>query len=131
LLLQRDGRYLFQQLMMECAMHANMNLPVNAANGSGPKLPVSVRVGGIVVRALFLIILTVLTARVASPQVETFRSMLETPDDVIRVVLGFGLCTFFVVNLFIPPRDAEAYRTWMYLGPALLPLSVLCAIVVW
>jgi hypothetical protein len=117
--------------MMECAMHANMNLPANAANKSGPKVPVGVRVGGTVVRALFLIILTVLTARVASPQVETFRSMLETPGDVIRVVLGFGVCTFFIVNLFIPPRDAEAYRTWMYLGPALLPLSVLCTVVVW
>jgi hypothetical protein len=117
--------------MMECAMHANMNLPANSANKSGPKLPVSVRVSGTVVRVLFLIILTVLTARVASPQVETFRSMLETPDDFIRVVLGFGLCTFFIVNLFIPPRDAEAHRTWMYLGPALLPLSVLCAVVVW
>jgi hypothetical protein len=88
-------------------------------------------VSGTVVRALFLIILTVLTARVASPQVETFRSMLETPDDFIRVLLGFGLCIFFIVNLFIPPRDVEAYRTWMYLGFALLPLSVLCAVVVW
>jgi hypothetical protein len=117
--------------MMECAMHANMNLPANAANKSGLKVPVRVWVGGTVVRALFLIILTVLTARVASPQVETFRSMLETPDDVIRVVLGFGVCTFFIVNLFIQPRDADAYRTWMYLGPALLPLSVLCAVVVW
>jgi hypothetical protein len=117
--------------MMECAMHANMNLPANAANKSGAKVPVGVRVGGIAVRALFLIILTVLTARVASPQIETLRSMLETPDEFIRVVLGFGLCTFFIVNLFIPPRDADAYRTWMYLGPALLPLSVLCAVVVW
>ncbi|WP_159011281.1 hypothetical protein [Bradyrhizobium sp. S69] len=129
--LQRDRRYLFQQLMMECAMHANMNLPANAANKSGPKVPVSVRVGGTAVRALFLIILTVLTARVASPQVETFRSMLDTPGDLIRVMLGFGVCTFFIVNLFIPPRDAEGYRTWMYLGPALLPLSVLCTFVVW
>jgi hypothetical protein len=117
--------------MMECAMQANMNLPANAASKSDPKLPMSVRLGGIAVRALFLIILTVLTARVASPQVETLRSVLETPDDLIRVVLGFGLCIFFIVNLFIPPRDAEAYRTWMYLGPAILPLSVLCAFVVW
>jgi hypothetical protein len=117
--------------MMECAMQANMNLPANAANKSAPKLPVGVRLGGIAVRTLFLIVLTVLTARVASPQVETLRSMLETPDEFIRVVLGFGLCIFFVVNLFIPPRDVEAYRTWMYLGPVLLPLSVLCAVVVW
>jgi len=117
--------------MMECAMHANMNLPANTANKSEPKLPVGVRLGGIAVRALFLIILAVLTARVASPQVENIWSLLDTPDDFIRVVLGFLLCTWFIVNLFIPPRDAEAYRTWMYLGPAILPLLVLCAIVGW
>jgi hypothetical protein len=116
---------------MECAMHANMNLPANAATESDPKLPMSVRLSGIAVRALFLIVLTVLTARVASPQVENIWSVLETPGDFIRVLLGFGVCTFFIINLFIPPRDAEAYRTWMYLGPALLPLSVLCAVVVW
>ena len=112
-------------------MHANMNLPVNAANKSDPKLPVGVRLGGIAVRTLFLIILAVLTARVASPQVESFRSLFDTPDDVIRVVLGFLLCAWFIVNLFIPPRDAEAYRTWMYLGPAILPLLLLCAFVTW
>ena len=110
-------------------MHANMDTPAHPA--SDPKLPLAVRLSGIVVRALFLIILAVLTARVASPQVETIRSVFETPDDVVRVVLGFGLCMFFIVNLFIPPRDAEAYRTWMYLGPAILPLAVLCTIVTW
>jgi hypothetical protein len=29
------------------------------------------------------------------------------------------------------PKDPGAYRTWMYLGPAVLPLSLLCAFVVW
>jgi len=112
-------------------MHANLNLPADTANKPSPKLPVGVRLGGIAVRALFLLVLAVLTARVASPQVENIWSVLETPDDFIRVVLGFVLCAWFVVNLFIPPRDVEAYRTWMYLGPVILPLSVLCAVVVW
>ena len=57
--------------------------------------------------------------------------MFETPAEVVRVVLGFAVCAFFVVNLFILPKDAEAYRTWIYLGLAVLPLSLLCAIVVW
>jgi hypothetical protein len=112
-------------------MHANMNLHAKAATQSTPKLPLGVRIGGFVARALFLIVLAVLTARVASPQVENIWSVLETPGDFIRVLLGFVLCAWFIVNLFIPPRDAEAYRTWMYLGPAVLPLSVLCAIVAW
>ena len=88
-------------------------------------------IGGVVFRTLFLLVLIVMTARVASPQIEYLRSVHETPGDLIRVLLGLGVCTWFVVNLFILPKDAGAYRTWMYLGVAVLPLSVLCAFVVW
>ncbi len=95
------------------------------------RLPLHIRLGGIAVRTMFLIVLTVLTARVASPQIERLSSVYETPGDLIRVLMGVGVCAWFVVNLFILPRDAGAYRTWMYLGLALLPLSVLCAFVVW
>jgi hypothetical protein len=129
--LHRDERYLFEQLMMDCAMHTNMTLPANAAKKPKPDIPVFVWIGGTAARSIFLIILTVVTARVASPQVENLRSLFDTPGDVIRVALGFAVCAWLVVNLFIVPKDAEAYRSWMYLGIVLLPLSVLCAIVIW
>lgn|SRR5581483_904253 len=87
--------------------------------------------GGVAGRTLFLIVLIILTARVASPQIERLSSVYETPGDLIRVLMGVAVCAWFVVNLFILPRDAGAYRTWMYLGIAILPLSVLCAFVVW
>jgi hypothetical protein len=83
------------------------------------------------VRVLFLVVLMVVTARVASPQIESIWSVFETPGDLIRVALGFAVCAWFVVNLFILPKEAEAYRTWLYLGIAVLPLSLLCAIVIW
>src|ERR1700722_5806914 len=86
---------------------------------------------GVTPRSLFLAILAVITARVAHPQIETLRSVFETPGDVIRVALGFAVCVWFVINLFILPKDPGAYRTWLYLGVAILPLSLLCAIVVW
>jgi hypothetical protein len=95
------------------------------------KPPSHIWYGGVAVRTVFLIVLTVLTARVASPQIERLSSLYETPGDLIRVLMGVGVCAWFVVNLFILPKDAGAYRTWMYLGLALLPLSVLCAFVVW
>jgi hypothetical protein len=47
------------------------------------------------------------------------------------VALGFAVCAWFIVHLFILPKDAEAYRIWLYLGLAVLPLSLLCAFVVW
>jgi hypothetical protein len=104
---------------------------MNAAETRGRAPSFKVKLGGIVVRTLFILLLVVLTARVASPQIETFRSVFETPDDLIRVILGFAVCVWCVINVFILPKDAEAYRVWIYLGVAILPLSVLCAVVVW
>ena len=114
-------------------MRANITFAAATAKKSDAKLQVSTGVwfGGVAVRTLFLILLTVLTARVASPQIEYISSLYETPDDLIRVVLGFAVCTWFVTNLFMLPKDPDAYRTWMYLGPAVLPLSMLCVFVGW
>lgn len=87
--------------------------------------------GGVAVRTIFLLVLIVLTARVASPQMERLSSLYETPGDLIRVLIGVGVCSWFIVNVFKLPKDSGAYRIWMYLGIALLPLAALCAYVVW
>jgi hypothetical protein len=120
--------------MQDCAMRTDMDLQgTRTPKTETPvsKLPSHVWFGGVAVRTLFLIVLTVLTARVASPQIERLSSLYETPGDLIRVLMGVGVCAWFVVNLFILPKDSGAYRTWMYMGIALLPLAVLCAFVVW
>ncbi len=66
---------------------------------SNSKVPIGVRIGGMAVRAIFIIILTVVTARVASPQVENIWSVFETPGDLIRVALGFAACVWFVAQV--------------------------------
>ncbi len=86
--------------------------------------------GGVAVRTLFLIVLILITARVARPQMEHLTSIYETPSDVFRVLIGIGICSWLIVNLFKLPKDAGAYRTWLYLGIAVLPLSILCAVIV-
>jgi len=91
----------------------------------------AVRLGGLAVRTIFIAILAVMTARVASPQVERISSVWETPSDVIRVALGVAVCVWLLVHLFIVPKDPGAYRTWLYLGIVILPLSILCIIVIW
>jgi hypothetical protein len=131
LLLRYDERYVFEQLMRECAMRTNTDLRVNAARKPNVQLPFHIWIGGLAVRTLFLLVLTVLAARVASPQSENIRSVFETPGDLVRVTLGFAVCAWFVINIFFPPKDVGAYRTWLYLGIPILPLSLLCAIVVW
>jgi len=83
------------------------------------------------VRSLFIAILIAVTARVSSPQLEHIWSLWETPSDLVRVVLGAGVCGWLIVHLFILPKDAGGYRTWLNLGVVILPLSILCAIVTW
>ena len=91
-----------------------------------------IRLAGKILRALFIMILIVITARVATPQNESLWTIYETPGDLIRLGVGLCACFWLAVNLFVPPRDKEgAYRTWFYLGLALLPLAVTCTVVVW
>jgi uncharacterized integral membrane protein len=106
---------------------------VNTANIKAPDVKISRTVwfGGLAVRTIFIAILIVVTARVASPQLEHIRSLWETPSDVVRVALGTAVCGWLFVHLFILPRDPGGYRTWLYLGFAILPLSILCAVVIW
>jgi len=112
-------------------MRINMNSAANPAKKSRPDIPVLVWIGGTAVRTLFLIVLMVVTARVASPQIENIWSIFETPGDLIRVALGLVVCVWLLANLFILPKDPGAYRTWLYLGITVLPLSVFCAFVIW
>jgi hypothetical protein len=86
---------------------------------------------GKILRALFILILIVVTARVAAPQNERFLSIYETPGDLIRLGIGVCACFWLAAHLFVAPKDKGAYRTWFYLGLALLPLAVTCAVVVW
>lgn len=86
---------------------------------------------GIILRALFIGILIAVTARVSSPQTENIWSVYETPSDLIRMALGLSVCLWLAIHVFILPKDAEAYRTWLYLGLAILPLAIICAVVIW
>jgi hypothetical protein len=65
--------------MRECTMSTDLNLRTDTTKKSNSKLPVSTWIGGVTVRGLFIVVLTVVTARVASPQIETIWSVFETP----------------------------------------------------
>ncbi len=95
------------------------------------KAPLGIRIGGIVFRTIFLLVFIVATAHVAAPQIETYWSAYETPGDLIRMALGLAICLWCAVHLFLLPKDAGAYRTWLYLGVTVVPLAVICTIVIW
>lgn len=96
-----------------------------------PGVPMAVRIVGHLLRAIFLLALVVLAVRVSAPQSETVWSAYETPGDLIRLVLGAAVAIGILVQLFRPPKDAQAYRTWTYLGIILAPLAVVVAVAAW
>ena len=89
------------------------------------------RILAVVLRALFLGALVVIIARVSSPQSETIWSIYETPSDLIRLALGVAACLWLVVHLFMLPKDAEGYKSWLYFGPVAVPLAWVIAVANW
>jgi len=96
-----------------------------------PQISPRMRLASILLRALFIGVLVVVTVRVSRPQSETIWSAYETPGDLIRLALGAVVCVWIAVQLFTLPKDAEGYRTWLYLGLVAVPFALICLIAVW
>ena len=94
-------------------------------------IPLGLRIGALVLRAVFIGILIVLVARVSSPQSETIWSAYDTPGDLIRVVLGLVACLWLLYSAFSLPKDDEAHRSWIYISLLAGPLALTCVIVFW
>ena len=94
-------------------------------------MPAHLRILGGVLRALFIGIVLAVVLHVSQPQSESVWSVYETPGDLVRLLLGVALAVWIVFHLFMLPKDAGGYRTWVYLGLALVPLGLLCAVAVW
>ena len=97
----------------------------------GAAIPMGVRILAITLRALFIGALVAMTVRVSSPQSESLASVHETLGDLIRLALGFAVCLWISIHLFMPPRTAEGYRTWVFLGLVVAPLAWAVAIIIW
>jgi hypothetical protein len=89
------------------------------------------RIAGMIFRTIFIMALLAVTVRVSMPQSETIWTAYETPGDLIRLVLGFLVCIGMLIRLFTLPRDADAHRTWLYLGLAAVPFALICVFAVW
>lgn len=89
------------------------------------------RLAGIACRSLFLIVIAVLAARVSAPQRIGPSWWNVGSGDLVRAIVGLAFCLWTLAHLFILPKDPAAYRTWIYLGAAIVPLILLWAIAVW
>jgi hypothetical protein len=96
-----------------------------------PEVTGWIRFAAIVLRALFIATLLAVTLRVSMPQNETIMTAYETPGDLIRLVLGLVVCLWLAVQLFNGAVDAEARRTWLYLGVVAIPFAWICLFYTW
>jgi hypothetical protein len=105
----------------------------NSEPGSTPAstIPLGLRVTGSVLRVVFIACLLAITVLVAMPQNESIWTVYDTPGDVVRLALGFGVCIWVALQLFWAPNDANSYRTWVYFGLVAIPLAMLCLYTVW
>ena len=111
-------------------MNAQMGDPPNTTLLK-QEVSTRLRIAGIVLRSIFLCALFVLTVRVSLPQNESIWTVHETLGDLARVVLGFIVCVWILFHIFRLPTDAKGYRTWIYLGVVLVPLTLACIIAIW
>jgi hypothetical protein len=98
---------------------------------SPSEIPARLRIAGNVLRAVFIVCLLAITVRVSMPQNETIWTVYDTPGDVVRMALGFVVFVWIAIQLFRMPKDANAYRTWLYFGLVAVPFALICLRAVW
>ncbi|MGB7098439.1 MAG: hypothetical protein WBD95_06680 [Xanthobacteraceae bacterium] len=101
------------------------------AGSSSAQIPRGLRIVGTLLRTVFIIALLAVTIRVALPQNETIWTAYETPGDLIRMALGLMVCIWIGIQLFVVPKDVQAYRTWLYLGLTAVPFALVCVLALW
>jgi TRAP-type C4-dicarboxylate transport system permease small subunit len=102
--------------------------PHNAGTPVSP-MHLALRILALALRAAFLAALIVIVSRVSSPQSETIWAAHETPEDLIRVALGFAACVWLLVQIFRLPEEADEYRGSLYFGFVFAPLGWMVAII--
>ena len=97
----------------------------------GSPTSTGLRVIGLGLRAVFILLLAIVIVRVSLPQSEKLLSVYETPADLVRVLLGASICFWIVFQAFRLPKDAEAYRTWLYISLVGIPFTLICLYYTW
>jgi len=98
-----------------------------AASDVSPRM----RLLSVVLRLAFLALLVIVTVRVSLPQNETIWTIYDTPGDLVRLLLGLLVCAWIAMQVFAAEKDDHSHRTWLYLGLAAVPFSLICAIGIW
>ena len=94
-------------------------------------LPIYLKLASVLLRSAFLVALVAVAIRVSAPQALSAGWLDMPAGDMARVTIGLIFCLCMLRQAIRFPPDAGAYRTWLYLGLALAPLSAVCLIAIW
>jgi hypothetical protein len=90
------------------------------------KVPIRLKLAGMLFRSLFLIVLIVVTARISLPETLNSGTLAHFAlADFARMAIGITVCVFLFVQLFRRPIDDNGYKVWSYIGLALTSLLLL------
>jgi archaellum biogenesis protein FlaJ (TadC family) len=89
------------------------------------------RIGALVLRAVFIGLVLVMTVHASLPENSNFWNIYETPSDLIRLLLGIAVCVWVTIQLFVIPKDDHALQTWFFLGLAGVPFILICIVGTW
>jgi hypothetical protein len=117
--------------MLERTEKPQLEVTPGTAAPAPSQISSQLRIVGALFRTLFIVALIAATIRVSLPQNETLWTAYDTTGDLIRVILGAAVCLWLVYQLFQLPRDSAGYRTWLYLGLAVIPFAAICLFAVW
>jgi hypothetical protein len=110
-------------------------MPIDWARRTPPTGPegisLAVRMASGALRTAFIALLLILTVRISLPQSEAIRTAYDTPGDLLRMALGLAVCVWIAIQFFAAPKDAQGYRTWLYLGLVAVPFAAICVIAMW
>ena len=94
-------------------------------------LPDYLKVVSVLLRSAFVLALVVVAARVSAPQAPGVSWSDMPAGDMARVAIGLVFCLCMLRQAIRFPKDAGAYRVWLYLGLVLAPLAAVSLIAVW
>lgn len=103
----------------------------SAEESLAARIPTRLLIAGFLLRTIFIVSLLIMIAHVSMPQSSSIWTAYDSPSDLIRLVLGFVVCLWVAFQLFALPKDAHAFRTWLYLGLAAVPFTLICIVGIW
>jgi hypothetical protein len=92
------------------------------------EVPIHWKIAGTLFRSIFLVAIAIITAWISLPDSLSAAALAHfSAADFVRAAVGVAICAFMAIELFRRPKDDHGYKAWVYIGLALMAVSVFVA----